>query len=305
VKAGLIFNPTAGGGRAASTAVEARAHLEQHGVELEVRSTNEPREATFIADELAAEVDAMIVVGGDGTVNEVINGLVGHDIPLGIVPAGTVNVLALELGIPFNVHKACDIIAGDHRIAFDLGRVDGRRFILMVGVGLDALTIRELDLRAKQRYRELAFVWTGLRSYIRHPPLEFSVLIDGERYTATYAVVGNTRYYGGRFGVTPRADPTDGLFDILLHTDRGFGPTAAFWAGVPLGLHVHSPGVTYLRGRHVAFEAPEEGIVWFQTDGELAGRLPAVVEIEPRALEILVGADGGRWAAGHPPLSAG
>lgn len=289
MKAGLIFNPTAGGGRSLSAASEARAHLERSGLEVEVRTTQAPREATFIAQELATSVDAIVVVGGDGTVNEVINGLAAHTVPLGIVPAGTVNVLALELAIPFNVRKACEIIARGRTLTLDLGRVDGRRFVLMVGVGLDALTIRELDLGAKQRYRELAFVWTGLRSYLRHPPIEFPVLVDGERYAATYAVVGNTRYYGGRFGVTVRADPTDGLFDVLLYRDRGFGPAAAFWAGVPLGMHVRDPGVTYLRGRHVAFEAPEDGIVWFQTDGELAGRLPAVVDIEDKALEVYVG----------------
>lgn len=289
MRLGVIFNPAAGGGRAASAAAEACAWFERSGVEVEVRTTETPREATFIADALAAHVDAVVVVGGDGTVNEVINGLAGHDIPMGVVPSGTVNVLALELGIPFNIRKACEIISRGRTMTLDLGRVDGRRFVLMVGVGLDALTIRELDLRSKRRYKELAFVWTGLRSYIRYPPVKFAVLVDGERYVATYAVVGNTRYYGGRFGVTSHADPTDGLLDVLLYRDHGFGPTAAFWAGVPLGMHVRDSGVTYLRGRHVAFEAPEEGIVWFQTDGELAGRLPAVVDIEEKSLKVFVG----------------
>lgn len=288
MKIGLVFNPYAGGGRAAAAAKSVKTCLERHGLELVAETTDEPREATFITAELAPEVDAIVAVGGDGTINEVINGLAGHDVPLGIVPAGTVNVLALELGLPFNVQKACEVIARNHTVTLDLGRVDGRRFVLMVGVGLDALTIRELDQGAKKRYKELAFVWTGVRSYIRHPPIEFSLSVDGERFSATYAVVGNCRYYGGRFGVTTKADPTDGLFDVLLYRDHGFGQSAAFWAGVPLGVHVHYPGVTYLRGRHVAFEAPQEGVVWFQTDGELAGRLPALVEIEDQALRVFV-----------------
>jgi diacylglycerol kinase (ATP) len=288
MRVGLVFNPHAGGGRAAAAAESVQACLEHHGLEFVVRTTEEPQQATFMTAELAPSVDAIVAIGGDGTVNEVINGLPGSDVPLGIVPAGTVNVLALELGLPFNVQKACEVIARGHSRTLDLGRVDGRRFVLMVGVGLDALTIRELDQRAKKRYKELAFVWTGVRSYIRHPPVEFTMHVDGEPYTATYAVVGNCRYYGGRFGVTTRADPTDGLFDVLLYRDRGFGPAAAFWAGVPLGVHVHYPGVTYLRARHVEFEAPDEGTVWFQTDGELAGRLPALVEIEDKALRVFV-----------------
>lgn len=285
---GLIYNPLAGGGKAATVGAAVKRCLERRGLEVTVRTTHAPREALFIAEELSAHVDSVVAVGGDGTVNEVINGLGGRDVPLGIVPAGTVNVLALELGLPFNVERACEMIVRGRTTTLDLGRVDGRRFILMVGVGLDALTIRELDPRAKRRYRELAFVWTELRSYLRHPPLEFSLLVDGERHTATYAVVGNCRYYGGRFGVTTRADPTDGVFDILLHRDRGFARTAAFWAGMPLGLHIRHPDVTYLRGRNVILEAPPEGNVWFQTDGELAGRLPAVVDIEAHALRVFV-----------------
>lgn len=288
MRMGLIYNPSAGGGKAAAAGASVQRCLEDRGIEVTVRTTNAPREALFIAEELAGHADAVVAVGGDGTVNEVVNGLAGRDVPLGIVPAGTVNVLALELGLPFDVRRACDIIVEGRDTTLDLGRVDGRRFILMVGVGLDALTIRELDPRAKRRYRELAFVWTGVRSYIRHPPVEFSLLVDGARYTATYVVVGNCRYYGGRFGVTTRADPTDGVFDILLFKDRGFVPTAAFWAAMPLGLHLRHPDATYLRGRHVILEGPSDGVVWFQTDGELAGRLPAVVDIEARALRVFV-----------------
>lgn len=286
--AGLIYNPSAGGGKAAAVGAAVQRCLENGGITVDVRTTRAPREALFLAEELAGHVDRVVAVGGDGTVNEVVNGLAGRDTPLGIVPAGTVNVLALELGLPFDVAHACETIIKGKTTTLDLGRVDGRRFILMVGVGLDALTIRELDPRAKRRYRELAFVWTGLRSYLRTPPVEFSLLVDGARHTATYAVVGNCRYYGGRFGVTTRADPTDGVFDILLFRDRGFASTASFWAGVPLGWHVRHPDVTYLRGRHVILEGPAEGPVWFQTDGELAGRLPAVVDIEERALRVFV-----------------
>lgn len=285
---GLIYNPSAGGGKAATVGMAVKRCLERGGMDVTVRTTNAPREALFIAEELAGHVDAVVAVGGDGTVNEVINGLAGRDVPLGIVPAGTVNVLALELRLPFDVQRACDTIIRGRTTTLDLGRVDGRRFILMVGVGLDALTIRELDPTAKRRFRELAFVWTGLRSYLRHPPVEFSLRVDGDPHTATYVVVGNCRYYGGRFGVTTRADPTDGVFDILLYKDRNFASTAVFWAGVPLGLHVRHPDVTYLRGRHVILEAPDEGVVWFQTDGELAGRLPAVVDIEQQALRVFV-----------------
>ncbi|MBU2603128.1 MAG: diacylglycerol kinase family lipid kinase [Actinobacteria bacterium] len=283
---GLIYNPAAGGGKAADVGKEVRRRLEWHGARVLVRTTSAPTEAFFIAAELVGQVDSVVAVGGDGTVNEVVNGLANRDVPLGIVPAGTVNVLALELGLPFDVGKACEVILRGHTTTLDLGRVDGRRFTLMVGAGIDALTVRELDPRAKRRFRELAFVWTGLRSYLRTPPVDFGVVVDGRRHRASYVVVGNCRYYGGRFGLTSRADPTDGVLDVLMYEDTGFGHAMAFVLGIPFGLHVRHPGVTYVRGRHVVLEAPDDGVVWFQTDGELAGRLPAVVEIERHALRV-------------------
>jgi len=251
-----------------------------------VRTTSAPTEASFIAAELAGQVDVVVVVGGDGTVNEVVNGLANGDVPLGIVPAGTVNVLALELGLPFDVGQACDVILRGNTTTLDLGRADGRRFTLMVGAGIDALTVRELDPRAKRRFRELAFLWTGLRGYLRSPPVSFGVVVDGRRYRANYVVVGNCRFYGGRFGLTTQADPTDGELDVLMYDGTGLARALTFVAGIPFGLHVRHPGVTYIRGCHVVLEAPDHGVVWFQTDGELAGRLPAVVEIERHALRV-------------------
>ena len=298
MRIGLIYNPSAGGGRGGVVGSLVQEHLTRHGLEVVVQTTRAPREATTLARDLAGRVDAVVAVGGDGTVNEVVNGLAGGGVPLGIVPAGTVNVLAQELGLPFAVDRACDVIVAGRTTTLDLGLVDGRRFILMVGAGLDALTIRELDPRLKRRFKELAFIGTGVRAYGRHHHPVFEVIVNGTAHRATFVVVGNCRYYGGRFGVTSRADPTDGLLDVVVFRGRGLARTLLFWMGVPLGLHVHHPDVSYLTGTEVELQLVDAGdVVWFHTDGELAGRLPVRVCIEKSALRVFVtGNEDGRRA---------
>jgi len=289
MRVGLVCNPSAGGGKAAAAAVRAHSRLRARGIEATVRNTSASGEGTDITRELAREVDVVVAVGGDGTVNEVVNGLAGTDIPLGIVPAGTVNVLALELNIPFAADRACDVIAAGRTASLDLGSADGRRFALMLGAGIDAMTVRELDPLAKRRFGRLAFVSTGVLSRIRHPQPDFEVDVDGRSFQATFAVVGNSHFYGGRFGVTTQADPTDGVFDVLVYYGQNIASDALFWMGVPLELHLGHPGVTYLRGAKVTLRPLEaDTTVWFQTDGEFAGALPVTAVIEQRALQVFV-----------------
>ena len=311
MKTVVIFNPSAGRGRGGAIASAVERGLVKRGLKVELHATRRPKDAVVIARDLASQADIIVAVGGDGTINEVANGmacgsevardaaLVSSGAPgvrvrdrkatLGIVPAGTVNVLALELGLPFQVERACNVIAGGKTISLDLGRVNERRFVLMMGAGIDALTVRNIDLRAKKRFKELAFLSTGIRAGFAGRPPAFLVRANGEEHRTTFFVAGNSRYYGGRFGVTPGADPTDGVLDLLLFTGTTRSSLAVFWLGVPSGLHLRNPNVVYLRGERAELAPLEDkNVVWFQTDGEVAGRLPATVEIDPHALEVLV-----------------
>ena len=300
MKAIVIFNPTAGRDRGDSIAGRVQANLASRGFEVELTGTSRPKDAARIAEESAGKADLVVAVGGDGTINEVTNGLSswaagersrGYDVRplLGIVPAGTVNVLALDLGIPFHTEKACDVIAAGKTVSLDVGKVNEHRFLLMMGAGIDALTIRNLDPKAKKRFRGLAFVSTGMRTGLVGPPPEFLVRVGGEEYRATFFVAGNTRYYGGRFGVTPKADPTDGLLDLMIFQGTKRSSLAVFWLEVPTSLHLQNHNVLYLNAQEAELvPLDSEQVIWFQTDGELAGQLPARVAIEPHALDVLV-----------------
>jgi diacylglycerol kinase (ATP) len=298
VKAAVIFNPSSGRGRSGAIASAVERGLTKRGLECELHATRQPKEAIALAERFTPGADVVVAIGGDGTVNEVTNGMAmardkaDRDAPqplLGIVPAGTVNVLALELGLPFQVERACNVIAGTRSISLDLGKVNGRWFLLMMGAGIDALTVKNIDPLAKRRFKELAFLGTGVRLGMaqRHPV--FRVRTNGEEYRATFFVAGNSKYYGGRFGITSLADPTDGVLDLVLYTGVSRPSLAGFWLGVPTGLHLRNKNVLYLHAQKAEILAPESGEpVWFQTDGELAGRLPATVEIDPHAIEVLV-----------------
>jgi diacylglycerol kinase (ATP) len=310
VKTAVIYNPSAGRGRGEAIASAVELGLVKRGLEVELHATEKPQDATEIAQRLAAAVDIIVAVGGDGTINEVANGMVDargsaaavglaadvkpQDVSrrgalLGIVPAGTVNVLALELGLPSQVERACDVIARGKTILLDLGRVNGRGFVLMTGAGVDALTVRNVDPRAKKRFKELAFVGTGLKSGLATHPPAFLVRVEGQEYRTTFFVAGNCRYYAGHLGLTPAADPTDGLLDLLLFTGTTRSSLAVFWTEALSGLHLRNPNVTCMRARNAELiPIDDEDIVWFQTDGELAGRLPATVQIDTHALEVLV-----------------
>jgi diacylglycerol kinase (ATP) len=298
VRAAVIYNPSSGRARAAAIAEAVDRGLIKRGLECRLYPTRHPKEAIELAEHLAPDADIVVAIGGDGTVNEVVNGIAAakgragdtwRRPRFGVVPAGTVNVFALDLGLPFQVDRACDVIAAGKTMGMDLGVVNGHRFVLMMGAGIDALTIRNIDLQAKRRFRELAFVGTGIRAGMAQRPLAFLVRTNGAEYEATFFVAGNSRYYGGRFGVTPSADLTDGLLDLVLFTGTSRAALAAFWLGVPSGLHVHSRNVLYLRSDRaevLPFGGGEP--IWYQTDGELAGNLPATVEIDPNAVDVLV-----------------
>jgi diacylglycerol kinase (ATP) len=298
VNAAVIFNPQSGRGRAGAIADAVEHGLTKRGLECELHATRRPKEAISLADRYAPLADIVVAIGGDGTINEVTNGMAkardrsapGERQPLlGIVPAGTVNVLALELGIPFQVERACSVIAGGKTISLDQGKVNGRRFMLMMGAGIDALTVRNVDPTAKRRFKELAFLTAGVKLGFAHKHPVFIVRVNGEEYVATFFVAGNSRWYAGRFGITPMADPTDGVLDLVLYTGLDRPGLAAFWMGVPSGLHLRGRKVLYLHAeRAEVYPVSNDEPIWFQTDGELAGRLPASVEVEPHAIDVLV-----------------
>lgn len=291
----LISNPRAGRNGTARAAQIARFSelMKAHGVETEVVQTTAAGEATRLAAAaVGAGVREVVVSGGDGTINEALQGLVGSQVRLGIWPAGTANVLARELRLPFAAEGVADMIARGETRSVQIGSAvqeatgERRYFFLMAGVGLDASVVRRVRPGLKQRVGEGAYWYAGFAHLTNWPPPTFTLEVEGQTLPATFAVIGKAARYGGNLGITPRARLDDPEFEIcvvnshsrlryislLLHAMRPGGVAAE-----------RMPGVRYLR----AARARAEGDAFVQVDGELIGRLPMTFEIAAHRLEII------------------
>jgi YegS/Rv2252/BmrU family lipid kinase len=285
-----IVNPESGGGEYAGEVPLLLAALEGYGYEVTRFDTAAAGDATRLAREaVAAGFDVVCTVGGDGTVNETVNGLAGSNVPLAIVPTGTVNVLAMELGIPLEPADAVRLLESGTVSWIDLGLAGERYFTLMAGVGMDAAVVASLNPRLKRLLREAAFAIHGAHTYFQREEARIRVSCAEREVEGYFAVFGNSSNYGGAFGITPLADMRDGLLDVCVLKDASFLSTVWYWTAALLNAHISHPKVEYFRTDRALVEALDPGAeVLVQTDGELAGRLPMECRVVPQALRVIV-----------------
>ncbi|MFL6211291.1 MAG: diacylglycerol/lipid kinase family protein [Pyrinomonadaceae bacterium] len=290
----LISNPNAGQNRARRAAAVARfcALLKERSVAVEVLHTTAPGDATRLAAEAArGGAREIVVAGGDGTVNEALQGLVGTGVRLGVWPAGTANVLARELGLPFDLLRLTDVLARGATRRIYLGCATAERtgaqryFCLMAGVGLDAAVVAGVRPDLKRRVGKGAFWVSGLSFLANWRPVTFNVEVDGATYAATFAAIGKTAHYGGNLTVTPRAQLERPEFELCLVSggSRVRYLRLLAYAMRASGVTRNIPGVYFIR----TTRARATGDAPVQVDGELIGGLPMTFEIVPEPIEVL------------------
>jgi diacylglycerol kinase (ATP) len=285
-----IFNPHSGGGEFRRDLPLILDALRGLGYKVDQRETQAMGDAVRLAHEaVRLGYDVVCAIGGDGTVNETLNGLAGTEVPLAIIPTGTVNVLAMELGIPFEPPDAVRLLATGNVSWIDLGVAGERHFALMAGVGMDAAAVASLNPVMKKAFKEAAFAVQGLANYLTKEDALIRVTSDERTIEGYFAVFGNSSNYGGGFGITPLADMRDGLLDVCVLTDKSFVSTIWYWTSALLNAHIRHPKVEYFRTEYAEVATVEEGKqVLVQTDGEVAGRLPLTCKVVPRALRVIV-----------------
>ncbi len=268
----LIANPVAGG-NARSKIDRAVAWLRSRGAVVELALTGasgDARRAAAAAKD--AGFDRIIAAGGDGTLNEVINGLAPSPIPLAFIPFGTTNVFALEVGIPFDLEQACDIALNGTPRPVCLGLAGDTRFLLMAGVGFDAEVVAGVSLPLKRRVGKLAYIVSGIRNLLKPASAPFEVATEnGDRCRAYGAVIGNGRFYGGRFMITPRASLQDDSLDVCLFLRPGRLRLLANVVRIVLGRPLPEGEVLRLQTRRLTLTGCEALV---QLDGDDHGRLP-------------------------------
>lgn len=287
MKAALIVNPVAGQGRIERVLPEVQAKLKAAGFNLAVYLIEHEGQAVRFAREATKRgIQTVIVAGGDGTLSEVVNGVAGEKVRLGLIPAGTGDVFAHEMGIPTHQpFEACNIIIEGKTKQIDLGRADDRYFVLMAGIGFDAQVVRDVKPEVKKLLKDLAYPLAGVETLLTYQPVLLRVRIDDRFTRGSFVVVGNARYYGGRLKVTKEAQIDDGLLDVCVFTGKTMASFVQFVSAVITGLHLSLKEVEYYRAKEIDITSDEPVLV--QTDGELIGRTPMKFSVVPKALTVL------------------
>lgn len=268
--------------------------LAKYGLTVEaIPTTGRGTAGTIARDLVERGADLILVAGGDGTINEAVNGMAHTQVPLGILPGGTANVLATELGIGKTMEKAAEALAGcvAERVALGLLSENSeeapRYFLLMAGAGLDAHIVYDLNLGLKDRLGKVAYWIAGLRRLGERLP-EFTADVEGRVFRTGFALVGRVRNYGGDLEIAPTISLFEDEFEVVLFEgDNSFRYLKYMLGAVTRQLQAMR-GVTILRARNVALSAPADPRIHIQVDGEYAGKLPAKIEIVPNALTLLM-----------------
>ena len=263
------------------------------GSHVELIATAGPQTAGELARKAVdAGCDLILAAGGDGTINEAVNGIVGSHVPFGILPAGTANVLANEIGFASRPDHAAKQLLETTPVRIALGVLERpdqprRHFVLMAGVGLDARIVYELDLDLKGKLGKLAYWHGGFRQFGRPVP-RFHLSVNGSQYCASFALITRVRNYGGDFEIARRIRLTDDDFEVVVFQNHQWQDYLRFFGAVMTNRLHSTSGVAITRATQVEVNAPEDTRIYIQTDGEPVGVLPATISTIPDALTLLL-----------------
>jgi diacylglycerol kinase (ATP) len=291
----VIFNPTAKGEKAKRF----RRNLEMIGAECALKQTVAAGGARPLAAEAVREgFEVIVAAGGDGTLNEVLNGM--GDVPdgferarLGVLPLGTVNVFAKELGLPAGLKQSWQILRAGKEKRIDLpcvecsvnGRRERRYFAQLAGAGLDARAIELVDWDLKKKLGPLAYVWAGIAA-LRAPASRVTVTNGAESVAGELVLIGNGRFYGGRYRVFPKADLCDGLLEICVFPKTNWA-TLVRCAGLFLvGSELPASVAKCFRAETLTLSSQSRTPM--EVDGENIGHLPATFSIQQKKLRVVV-----------------
>ncbi|MBI4675470.1 MAG: diacylglycerol kinase family lipid kinase [Chloroflexi bacterium] len=300
MRAVVIHNPSSGASSHASPLQAALTQLRALGWEIVARETQAGGDATRLARQAADEnFDAAFAVGGDGTVNEVLNGLLDSPTALAVLPLGTANVWALEMGLPLNdMARAATLQAHAPVRAVDIGIARGgnkddafgpRAFLLFCGAGFDASVIREVEAQRvlKRQWGKLFFILVGLRQALQYRGRRVTVTVDGKTYKrrVILALASNAQLYGALVRMPPDARIDDGILDVtLLHGDNALH-TAWHFIRLGMGFYKQQPDIEHLRGRAIEIRGATLPV---HVDAEPVGATPLQIQIKPRAVRVFV-----------------
>jgi YegS/Rv2252/BmrU family lipid kinase len=264
------------------------AMLAKYNVHPESVITASSEEATALARKCAQKkYDLVIAVGGDGTINAVVNGLAGSNTLLAVIPTGTINIFGLQMNIPTSLAEACSLFEKGRIITMDLGKVNQRYFVCMAGIGFDAYVIKATDRNFKKVFGVIALAFSAVVGFFIYPFRSLKAKIDHNEkiHKGYFMIVGNMKYYGGDLVLLPHAEINDGYLDVCLFKKRGFFNFLGYLWGLRRGKLEKYLDVEYLQCKSLDIINRRQFV---HLDGEYMGRKKLHIKVVPSALRILV-----------------
>ncbi len=284
----VIYNPTAGQRRRTRFRKTLQA-LSVHGATVTVRETGGAGDAGILATQAWRNHDAVVVAGGDGTINEVAAALVGIPVAIGIIPIGTANVLARELGLG---GRATDIARAilegpvvSSRVAELKSAEITHRFLMMAGAGFDARVVDGVDSNLKRKLGKAAYLWSAVRQLSRYRSPALKVTIDGDGFDASAVIVANGQRYAGRFVIAPRARLDAHSLEVVLFERPGRWHLIRYVFALLTGRIDRLAGISIVTGRKIGIEGGSDEPV--QADGDAVARLPVQIELLKSRLTLI------------------
>lgn len=289
----IIANPLSGKGAAKRVMPKVKDFFNKNYIETDIYFTKGQNDATIAAKNAmkSGRYDIMVASGGDGTVNEVVNGIVGvgqkKKVKFGIIPLGTENVLAQETGIPFDPIKASSVIMGMKSRKMDVGRANGRYFVLMAGIGFDAHVATKVEPLLKKLIGSAAYQLTAWNELFNYKHSELEITIDGhKRVKGSYVVIGNTKLYGAKLKITHLANIYDGLLDVCIFKGKDVFSFIRFALGAMTRQHLRLGDIEYHKAKNVLIKSRPKALC--HVDCEVIGTTPINIEVVPKAIDLIV-----------------
>jgi diacylglycerol kinase (ATP) len=268
---------------------QALAYLRRRGWQADLWYTQAPEDARRLAHQAVAEgADIVVASGGDGTINEIIQELAGTETALGVLPNGTVNVWAREIGLPLDDLSACDVLLHGRTRRIDLGRINNRYFLLMAGIGIDGEVTRAIEHKPVKRLGVLGYLLVGTLLGLGFPNFQATLNIDGKEIKANafQIVIGNTQLWGGALQFTWQAKCDDGLLDVCVVRKSSLPGRLVVALDFLLRRERRRQRISYYTCTSIEVRTRQP--IPIQVDGEIGGFTPATFTVAPGALKVIV-----------------
>lgn len=285
----IIINPAAGKGQSKNYIATIKAKFENANIDYQIKISNRVGNVTELALNGVKEgFNEVVAVGGDGTLIEALNGIVGTDTKLGIIPAGTGNDFVRSIGVEREFLAALNVVIEGKYELIDVGEVNDRFFLNVVSFGIDGEVVKTMEKIKNMITGPAAYYVSSIKAISTYKAVKMSINIDGKEYhrKAYLVAIGNGKYFGGGMKITPNANVNSGEFEVCIINNISRVGLMRLLSKASTGNHISEKGVEVFRGKEITIRAIEDHLA-VNADGNLVGPAPAKISVFKNKLKVL------------------